>query len=319
MVAALDEPYRSTVLLCYGEELSPSEVARRQGIPAGTVRWRLKQGLDRLRSGMDRAHGSRRAWAGLGPVLVPSSALVMGGMLFMNAKMKIAGAAVVIALLAGLAAWWRLGGPPPSARPQTVGPSGAELRRLAEQPPDQQWASFAGRVIDEQGQAVRATVALAGTDDQVVAPAPRKCRDDCGRCRWAVHRQQAFARALSPGRCCSRLPAGIAARHGPCGRRSPGGRGTGAAQGRAHLDRPGTRQRRRQHRRRAGAGGRPLHRNGSGHGVADGRGGRRGVFPGDATPGAARFPGGCGRLRTGDGTGAAVRGSDPGFPAERRR
>ena len=167
MVAALDEPYRSTVLLCYGEELSPSEVARRQGIPAGTVRWRLKQGLDRLRSEMDRAHGSRRAWAGLAPVVVPSSALVTGGMLFMNAKMKIAGAAVVIALIAGLTAWWRLGGPPPSARPQTVGPSGAELRRLAEQPPDQQWASVAGRVIDEQGQAVRATVALAGTDDRV--------------------------------------------------------------------------------------------------------------------------------------------------------
>ncbi len=93
MVAALDEPYRSTVLLCYGEELSPSEVARRQGIPAGTVRWRLKQGLERLRSEMDRAHGSRRAWAGLAPVLVPSSALVMGGMLFMNAKMKIAAGA----------------------------------------------------------------------------------------------------------------------------------------------------------------------------------------------------------------------------------
>jgi RNA polymerase sigma factor (sigma-70 family) len=167
MVAALDEPYRSTVLLCYGEELSPSEVARRQGIPSGTVRWRLKQGLDRLRSEMDRAHGGRRAWAGLAPVVVSSSALVTGGMLFMNAKVKIAAGAAVIALLAGLAAWWRLGGPPPSAPSQTAGPSGAELRRLAEQPPDQQWASVAGRVIDEQGQAVRATVALAGNDDRV--------------------------------------------------------------------------------------------------------------------------------------------------------
>jgi RNA polymerase sigma-70 factor (ECF subfamily) len=65
VVSALEEPYRSTVLLCYGEELTPSEIARREGIPAGTVRWRLKQGLDRLRAEMDRAHGSRRAWVGL--------------------------------------------------------------------------------------------------------------------------------------------------------------------------------------------------------------------------------------------------------------
>lgn len=67
----LQEPYRSTVLLRYFEDLEPSEIARRLGIPPGTVRWRLKQGLDELRARFDRANGSsRRAW------LVP-----MGGFL----------------------------------------------------------------------------------------------------------------------------------------------------------------------------------------------------------------------------------------------
>jgi RNA polymerase sigma factor (sigma-70 family) len=50
LVAALDEPFRSTLMCCYGEELAPSEVARRLGVPAGTVRWRLKEALDRLRA-----------------------------------------------------------------------------------------------------------------------------------------------------------------------------------------------------------------------------------------------------------------------------
>src|SRR5262249_13100702 len=54
LVAELPEPYRSTVLLRYSEGLTPAEIARHQGIPAGTVRWRLKTGLDRLRAALDR-------------------------------------------------------------------------------------------------------------------------------------------------------------------------------------------------------------------------------------------------------------------------
>jgi len=50
LVQALDEPYRSTILLRYDEMLSSVEIARRQGVPAGTVRSRLKCGMDRLRA-----------------------------------------------------------------------------------------------------------------------------------------------------------------------------------------------------------------------------------------------------------------------------
>src|SRR5262245_45158014 len=59
----LAEPYRSAVLQRYYDGLSSVEIARRLGIPAGTVRWRLKVGLDQLRSGLDRrAHGDRSRW-----------------------------------------------------------------------------------------------------------------------------------------------------------------------------------------------------------------------------------------------------------------
>lgn len=62
-VAELDEPFRSTLQLRYDEGLSAAEIARREGLPAGTVRWRLKTALDRVRDRLDRGHGGdRRAW-----------------------------------------------------------------------------------------------------------------------------------------------------------------------------------------------------------------------------------------------------------------
>lgn len=61
-VLELDEPYRTTLLLRYFHDLPAVEIARRQGIPAGTVRWRLKRGLDDLRGRLDRSFGDRRSW-----------------------------------------------------------------------------------------------------------------------------------------------------------------------------------------------------------------------------------------------------------------
>ncbi|HEY0707981.1 MAG TPA: sigma-70 family RNA polymerase sigma factor, partial [Polyangia bacterium] len=57
MVADLPEPYRSTVLLCYGEGITPSEIARRTDVPPGTVRRRLKEGLDRIRAKLQDKQG----------------------------------------------------------------------------------------------------------------------------------------------------------------------------------------------------------------------------------------------------------------------
>jgi RNA polymerase sigma-70 factor (ECF subfamily) len=61
---SLAEPYRTTVTLRYLEGLSAARIARKLGIPAGTVRWRLKHGLDELRAKLDKRFGGERgSWA----------------------------------------------------------------------------------------------------------------------------------------------------------------------------------------------------------------------------------------------------------------
>jgi RNA polymerase sigma-70 factor (ECF subfamily) len=63
LVGELDEPFRATILLRYAEGLEPTQIARQLAIPASTVRWRIKEGLERLRCGLDDAHGGdRKAW-----------------------------------------------------------------------------------------------------------------------------------------------------------------------------------------------------------------------------------------------------------------
>jgi RNA polymerase sigma-70 factor (ECF subfamily) len=71
LVRDLDEPYRTAVLLRFYEDRSPTEMARRLGIPAGTVRWRLNEALRRVRVQLDEAHGGNRdTWKAA--VLVPA-------------------------------------------------------------------------------------------------------------------------------------------------------------------------------------------------------------------------------------------------------
>jgi RNA polymerase sigma factor (sigma-70 family) len=70
-IARLAEPFRQTVVLRFYEGLSSAEIARRLGEPEGTIRWRLKEALDRVRAGLDaRYGGDRSAWrAALAPLL----------------------------------------------------------------------------------------------------------------------------------------------------------------------------------------------------------------------------------------------------------
>jgi RNA polymerase sigma factor (sigma-70 family) len=70
IVTDLEEPYRDTVLYRYFEDLSSEEIARRMSVPSGTVRWRLKTALERIRTELHRRTGGRgrasdRWWAAL--------------------------------------------------------------------------------------------------------------------------------------------------------------------------------------------------------------------------------------------------------------
>lgn len=110
MVLELEEPYRETVLLRYVEGLEPVEIARRQGVPPGTVRTRLHRAIARLRERLDDEHRGNRAtwtaavllWCG-GPMTrptgVPATGSLLGGV-SMAAANKAALASVALALLA---------------------------------------------------------------------------------------------------------------------------------------------------------------------------------------------------------------------------
>jgi RNA polymerase sigma-70 factor (ECF subfamily) len=72
LVLALDEPFRRTILQRFHAGQTAAQIARDEGIPEGTVRWRLKRGLDQLRrdfaeddSGGTRALGALLPIAGL--------------------------------------------------------------------------------------------------------------------------------------------------------------------------------------------------------------------------------------------------------------
>jgi len=62
-VAALEEPFRQTVVLRFFQGVSSAAIARSLRIPAGTVRWRLKEGIDRVRQQLDARCGQvRKTW-----------------------------------------------------------------------------------------------------------------------------------------------------------------------------------------------------------------------------------------------------------------
>jgi RNA polymerase sigma-70 factor (ECF subfamily) len=98
-LADLDEPFRSTLILRYFAGLEPSEIAAREGVPASTVRTRLRRGLEKLREDLDRRHGGRAVWgaacvdlmrrmdvsAGLVPAAVGGIAMQIGWKLTMAA------------------------------------------------------------------------------------------------------------------------------------------------------------------------------------------------------------------------------------------
>jgi RNA polymerase sigma-70 factor (ECF subfamily) len=75
-VANLAEPFRQTLVLRFYQGLSSVEIARNLREPEGTIRWRVKEGLGRVRRELDRRHGNQRAaWvAALTPLLPKADA-----------------------------------------------------------------------------------------------------------------------------------------------------------------------------------------------------------------------------------------------------
>lgn len=97
-VLELDEPYRTTIVLRYLEDLPLAEVANRLDVPAESVRTRTRRGLERLRARLDERHGGRRAWITL---LAPAATVPVLPIVsaWMTAKLLLAAAATTLVVL----------------------------------------------------------------------------------------------------------------------------------------------------------------------------------------------------------------------------
>lgn len=107
LVAELPEPVRLVLFLRYYEGLSSAQIAAQLDVPAGTVRWRLKSGVDALRARLDeRFDGDRSRWLGLVLPLAPRPELAgswLPGVLFMKANKLVV---VLLLSLSALLGWW---------------------------------------------------------------------------------------------------------------------------------------------------------------------------------------------------------------------
>ena len=107
----LEEPYRTTLTWRYVQGMSAAAIARRLAAPAATVRWRVQEGLRRLREDLEReSGGGGRGLSAIGFLagqMTPTS--VGGGVLAMAKGLKVSiggGVLLVAGLLAlGLGAW----------------------------------------------------------------------------------------------------------------------------------------------------------------------------------------------------------------------
>ncbi|HTF87653.1 MAG TPA: sigma-70 family RNA polymerase sigma factor [Planctomycetota bacterium] len=149
-VQSLDEPYRTAVVQRYFEGQTSAAIAQAQGLPAGTVRWRLKQGVDQLRERLDAQFHSRASWSVLlAPFAFPPGAslsgpgalsgapsassatpILPGALAVSTSQVSLTAAAVAIA---AVVVWWSISGAPNSNPP---GPGRVALAQPPAQIPE---------------------------------------------------------------------------------------------------------------------------------------------------------------------------------------
>ncbi len=184
-VLALDEPYRTTLLLRYFEELPPRRIAARQGVPVSTVKTRLARGIAALRQRLDESHGGDgKAWLGaLLPLTrwpegawAPSLSTVSFGVLAVNAKVL---AVCLLLALAGTIAVVATRGDDPAA---ATGVTAAGVEAAAPIEPElatpERRTAGEARVLDATR---RAPVEPATTPAYAASPAPAEASALRGR------------------------------------------------------------------------------------------------------------------------------------------
>ena len=182
-LAALSEPYRQTLMLRYFEELMPTAIAERMGVPVATVKTRLSRGLGLLREKLDAGERGGEWRAGLAAtfglrsgVEVGAAVGVTAGVMLMGTGMKLLFSAAAAAMAVATLVWYQIDSKPatsPSApranatapAPQTGAidaPTPPPSLRIDVTPADPSapaaLATVRGRCVDELGNG------LAGVD-----------------------------------------------------------------------------------------------------------------------------------------------------------
>jgi RNA polymerase sigma-70 factor (ECF subfamily) len=193
----LPEPYLSTLLQVFYEGRTPSEIAAQLGIPAGTVRWRLKEGLDQLREQLDRDHqGDRTSWlALLTPVLGPKTlsttpaSTLTGGLAMKIGLATLGAAAMTVAVLshstptqAEPTAIQPTPLAPAASTPTAATPSTHAKRALPAGPPREKLLSQITRALHPTAQSAGAAPSLSPDYIQAqiheLAPLLRECYEN---------------------------------------------------------------------------------------------------------------------------------------------
>lgn len=130
-VFRLEEPYQTTVLLRYFEDLTPAQIAARTQTSVATVKSRLQRALALLRGRLDVRLGPRAQW---GPALCAAIALPastvpllgLGALLMAPATKLTLAAAAAATLLVSAFVWnMRESGAPPAPPARTASATGA--------------------------------------------------------------------------------------------------------------------------------------------------------------------------------------------------
>jgi len=172
-VLALDEPYRSTVLLRWFEDLQPRAVAQRMNVPVETVRTRLRRAYETLRDRLGSGHGGGRAGCILalapltglkhGAVSAGATAAKIGGglggtMMGTKASFAAAGLAVGIAFAGGM---YVREPTPPVAQRSEIADLRQRVRALEATQPTEQESKLAAVEVNLGGRIEALEAALA--------------------------------------------------------------------------------------------------------------------------------------------------------------
>ncbi len=141
VILSLPEAHRQVIHMRYLEELDATEISTRLGIPAGTVRWRLKMAMDEVRARLDaRDPEEGRRWRRLlAPMVPPAAAKVVTGAGFLSPLTLATAGLLAVVTLGGAAAvrarWARSDAPAAAAAEEVTLPESATRRRPASPPP----------------------------------------------------------------------------------------------------------------------------------------------------------------------------------------